>query len=263
MKIITLSGSRRKNGNTARSLQLLHEALKKEAEKNNMTLEWKQIALSSMDIRPCRGCRLCFDKGEEACPLHDDLLAVHRMIKDSDCIVLASPVYVNDVSGTMKTLIDRLAFVCHRPQYHDSPFFLLATTGGSPCRHTIRTMQSAAVSWAAPLAGRIALIGGALSEKEALAAVYGNKIAKAARRIVRFVSRRRYKKPSFLSLLVFAVQQYTWKRVFESEGYDSADARFWMEQRLFEKTYLFNHRSFPLKTAAARVAGKIIGRIFN
>ncbi len=263
MKITAFSGSLRKNGNTARALQLLYEKLKAETENSKLTLEWESIPLSSMDIQACRGCRLCFGKGEDACPLKDDLLAVHRIIKESDCVILASPVYVNDVSGTMKTLIDRLAFVCHRPQYCYTPFFLLATTGGSPCRHTIRTMQSAAVSWAAPLAGSIGLTTGALLSREDLAAAYGRKISRAVRQIVTFIARERFFKPSFISLLVFAVQQYTWKQVFKVEGFDSADARFWLEHRLFEKTYLFEHRSFPFKTASARFIGKIIGRIFN
>ena len=61
-----------------------------------------------------------------------------RMVLEADGVVLASPVYVNDVSGHVKTLIDRLAFVCHRPQFMQTPFFL-ATTGGSSCRHALRT----------------------------------------------------------------------------------------------------------------------------
>jgi hypothetical protein len=57
------------------------------------------LDLAEMDIRTCRGCRICFDKGEESCPLKDDLLAIRRRIEAAELLVLGSPVYVEDGNG--------------------------------------------------------------------------------------------------------------------------------------------------------------------
>ena len=115
MKILTCVGSYRKNGNTARVVGLIEEQLQKVAAHNNEALEIETVYLGHHDIGICRGCRVCFDKGEEQCPLSDDLLAIKSKIKESDGIIIASPVYVNDVNGIVKNWIDRLAHVCHRP----------------------------------------------------------------------------------------------------------------------------------------------------
>lgn len=53
--------------------------------------------------------------GEDHCPLRDDVSEIKKKIDDADIIILASPVYVEDVSGLLKNWIDRMAFVCHRP----------------------------------------------------------------------------------------------------------------------------------------------------
>jgi hypothetical protein len=186
------------------------------------------------------------------------VLSFHREILSADGVILASPVYVNDVSGAVKTLIDRLAFVCHRPAYAETPFFLLATTGGSPTTHTLRSMQSAVVSWGAPLIGSLGLKAGALSTREQMEEQYGRLLEKKAAKIIDYFRSGAAVKPSFISLTVFAVQQYSWRQVFEVEGYDSPDAHYWSENGWLERrtTYFFPHRAFLFKTTLARMIGR-------
>ena len=43
-------------------------------------VEYEIVPLGDYRIEACRGCRLCFDKGEEFCPLHDDRDALIRKI---------------------------------------------------------------------------------------------------------------------------------------------------------------------------------------
>ncbi len=59
----------------------------------------------------CRGCGTCFLKDEEHCPLEDDRDLLIRRMEDSDGVVFATPNYSLQVSGIMKTFLDRLAFV--------------------------------------------------------------------------------------------------------------------------------------------------------
>ncbi|MDP4090618.1 MAG: flavodoxin family protein, partial [Bacillota bacterium] len=117
MKIISLVSSYRSNGNTIRIVSLIENQLLSIARTDGIGLEIERIQIGHSDIRTCLGCRACFDKGEEMCPLKDDLLAIRDKICQADGILAASPVYVEDVNGIMKNWIDRMAFNCHRPAF--------------------------------------------------------------------------------------------------------------------------------------------------
>ncbi len=117
MKIISLVSSYRINGNTNTAVSLIEKQLLSIADKENIALEVEKIQLGHLDIKTCCGCRVCFDKGEGKCPLKDDLLEIWDKIHQTDGILVASPVYVEDVNGIMKNWIDRMAFNCHRPAF--------------------------------------------------------------------------------------------------------------------------------------------------
>ena len=260
MKFLLLNGSPRKGGNTAETLGLLGEALRERLGERGREFSAETLHISDLDIRPCRGCRACFDRGEEACPLKDDLLGIHERIRAADCAVLASPVYVNDVSGSIKTLIDRLAFVCHRPQYWSTPFYLVVTTGGTPFRHTLRTLQSAAVSWGAPLAGSSGYVTGALSSREEIKKRHGERIRKSADKLAGHLTGRKRSDPGFMALTVFSAQQASWKRELDKAGYDTADGRYWAAGGLLDRrsTYFTDHKAGKIKTALARGFGRVV-----
>ncbi len=260
--ILAINGSRRRNGNTSRVLGLLEAALRKTAE---VEIVFESVGLADQVIEPCTGCRACFERGETACPCHDDLLAIHRKILAADCVILASPTYVNDVSGTMKTFIDRLAFVCHRPSYMRAPFFVLATTGSSPVRHAIRTLQSAVMSWGAPLIGSAGVRAGALSTVEAIAAEYAPSIRRWSKKIVRAIRSSSHERPGFFSLMTFAIQQYSWRKHWQTHDTDNPDYRYWYRNGWFDRatTFTIPHRAPRLRVFAARTIGILIARILS
>jgi multimeric flavodoxin WrbA len=78
-------------------------------------IETEIVTLSDYRLGTCRGCKLCFEKGEEFCPLKDDRDALIEKIMVSDGVVFASPNYSFQVSAIMKIFLDRLGFVFHRP----------------------------------------------------------------------------------------------------------------------------------------------------
>jgi multimeric flavodoxin WrbA len=80
-------------------------------------IESEIVLLADYQLKTCRGCQLCFVKGEECCPCEDDRnLLIDKMLA-SDGVVLASPNYSFQVSALMKTFLDRLGFVFHRPRF--------------------------------------------------------------------------------------------------------------------------------------------------
>ena len=100
MKILGIEGSPRKDGNTEKLLGRILAG----AEGVGATTEF--IKLSDLSISYCRGCGSCRATG--ACVMSDDMDRVVEAIQSSDIIVLASPIYVWQVTGTTKVFMDRL-----------------------------------------------------------------------------------------------------------------------------------------------------------
>src|SRR5512141_619713 len=76
-------------------------------------VEYEIAVLGDYRLEPCRGCQLCFRKGEEFCPLKDDRDVLFEKISASDGVVFATPNYSFQVSGLMKLFLDRCGFLFH------------------------------------------------------------------------------------------------------------------------------------------------------
>jgi len=135
MNIIAILGSPKGKGNGYKAIQELETYLKIKDEIN-----FKYIFLKDMDIKNCKGCFLCVSKGIDMCPLKDDRELIEKEIEKADGIILNSPGYVSNVSGLMKNLIDRLAYLNHRPKYFNKKLLLIAN-GGSGLDKTIEAME--------------------------------------------------------------------------------------------------------------------------
>lgn len=107
MRILALSGSPRKNGNTV----ILLEEMLKGAEKEGAEIELATV--SGKDLRGCDGCNACFVKGE--CHIKDDMHLVHDRMVAADGIVFGTPIYVYGMTAQMKAVIDR-TYGLHGPE---------------------------------------------------------------------------------------------------------------------------------------------------
>lgn len=92
-------------------------------------IEGEIVALSDHRLGTCRGCKLCFEKGEEFCPLKDDRDVLIQKMMESDGVVFASPNYSFQVSALMKIFLDRLGFVFHRPRFFGKTFTSIVAQG--------------------------------------------------------------------------------------------------------------------------------------
>ena len=124
MKILGVTSSPKRNGNTA---TLLREVLKGAEQKGAKT---EEIFLPEYDIKFCKGCDLCLTKGE--CPLNDDFEMLKDKLSNADGIILGSPNYAFSPNAMMKRFIERFGMF----EYMTSSVFggkyvvTLATTGG-------------------------------------------------------------------------------------------------------------------------------------
>lgn len=100
MKIVNVLGSPRENGNSATiAKRFCDRAMKLGAEIRTFTL-------NKLEYRGCQGCMAC-KTGLDKCALEDDLTEVLEAVRETDALVVASPVYFWDISGQLKTFIDR------------------------------------------------------------------------------------------------------------------------------------------------------------
>ena len=100
MKVVTLLGSPRPNGNTA----TLAKAFNETAEE--MGADVKSFMLNKLDFKGCQACDACKTKSNK-CVLKDDLAEVLETVENTDILVLATPIYFAEVTAQLKTFVDR------------------------------------------------------------------------------------------------------------------------------------------------------------
>lgn len=101
-KIVILNGSPRRNGNTSALVKKFTEGAE---SVGNMV---KEFFLDSMDIHGCKGCFGGHSSRECPCVQKDDMAQIYPAVKECDVIVLATPLYYWNMSGQIRTAIDRL-----------------------------------------------------------------------------------------------------------------------------------------------------------
>ncbi|NBI07188.1 flavodoxin family protein [Senegalia massiliensis] len=110
MKIVSISGSPRKNGNTANILNTIQKCISK-------THEMDILYLTDYNINGCLGCSQCqriFDK--IGCVQKDDTIMLLNHLIKADIILYGTPLYGHSYSGQLKVFMDRhvalFKFVC-------------------------------------------------------------------------------------------------------------------------------------------------------
>jgi multimeric flavodoxin WrbA len=107
MKVLAVNGSPRKNENTA---VLLKNAIRG-AEENEA--ETRLVNLYELNFKGCVSCFACKRKGSRCngvCAVEDDLKEVFEYALSCDVILLGSPIYFGNVTGEMRSFLERLLF---------------------------------------------------------------------------------------------------------------------------------------------------------
>ncbi len=103
MKVLAIVGSRRVNGNTEMLARVVLGVIEEAG------LETELLRLSGLEIAPCDGCLAC--SGAEACSIDDDLQPIYAKMKESEGIILASPVYFGSATALIKAVMERAGFI--------------------------------------------------------------------------------------------------------------------------------------------------------
>ena len=117
-KILVISTSLREGSNS----DLLAEAFLKGAREVGHKVE--KVSLKDKTIGFCKGCLACQKTGN--CVIRDDAGGIVEKMLHADVLVFATPVYYYEMSGQMKTLLDR-ANPLYTADYAYRAVYLLAT----------------------------------------------------------------------------------------------------------------------------------------
>lgn len=118
-KILVISTSPRMGGN---SETLADEFIRGAKEAGHET---EKVCLYDKTIEFCKGCLAC--QQTENCIIHDDAAVIVDRMRRADVVVFATPVYFYEMSGQMKTLLDRTNPL-FPGEYSFRDIYLLATS---------------------------------------------------------------------------------------------------------------------------------------
>ena len=207
---------------TYRAVQLFEQNLKQYGE-----IEFEYVFLSDYRLELCRGCKLCFNKGEEFCPLKDDRDVLLEKMEKSDGIILATPNYAFHVSAWMKNLLDRLAYLYHRPRFFGKACTAVVTQGNTGGGAIAKYLCSSAENigfhtskgcWAQTL--------DPMTERQKR--ILGERVQKASARFYREMMRPT-PAPSLFRLMIFRMTRTALKDV----AHDFRDYQYYKENRWY------------------------------
>ena len=148
LKVLGIAGSPRRDGNTD---YLLRQVM---AGASSSGVKTKTVVLSELNIAPCRHCDGCLKTGK--CVVDDDMQWLHTDIRETEHIVLASPIFFMGVTAQTKAMIDRCQAlwvikyvlklpVAINPNKERSGVFI--SVGGSKLRNLFEPAKATVKSW--------------------------------------------------------------------------------------------------------------------
>lgn len=138
-QVIAINGSPRK---TTTHKLLLEIAKLLESQQIEVTI----INLRDYQIDDCIGCELCIRKTSKCFQKDDSQTILSKLVK-ADGVILASPVYVMNITGRLKSLIDKTASWIHRPPMVGKPLLSVATTAGAGLKDVQSYLDKVAIQW--------------------------------------------------------------------------------------------------------------------
>jgi multimeric flavodoxin WrbA len=127
MKVLGISGSPRKGGNTDTLLDVALEGAAAQGAKI------EKVFLEDLDISPCREQEYENINDEGFSVVDDDMRVIYRKIGETDVLIVASPIFFGSLSAQTKTMIDRFQCVWLAKNVFKKKVFSGEKKGGLIC----------------------------------------------------------------------------------------------------------------------------------
>ena len=219
-------------------------------------VEYEIVALTDYRVEMCRGCKNCFRKGEEFCPLKDDRDVLIEKMMTSDGVVFATPNYSYQVSAIMKMFLDRLGFVFHRPRFFGKTFTSIVAQGIYGGSKVVKYLDFVGMGLGFNVVKgscTTALDPMSETEREKIDSI----VAGHSKRFHAGLSQPQYSVPALFKLWAFRAAR-TSMRVMLDET--SRDFTYYRDKGWFEADYFYPTRLGVLKKATGSLVDSIVRR---
>ena len=245
MKVTAFIGSGRKRHSynaTEKFLQNLQSIGK---------IEYELVRLGEYKIGTCKGCRVCFDKGEEFCPFKDDRDILIEKMKNSDGVIFSTPNYAFQVSALLKIFIDRLGFCFHRPCFFGKPFTSIVVQGIGKGNSIVKYLN-----FIGKCIGFNVVKGCCIKTLEPMTDKAQKKmdaiIARQSKKFYNQLVKDNYPSPSLFFLLGFRMGRTSIKKMLDDSW---RDYTYYRDKGWFESDYFYPVNLNPFK--------KLMGKLFD
>ncbi len=136
-KVIVISTSLRQGSNSDMLADKFAEGAKAAGH------EVEKISLAGKNIQFCKGCLAC--QKLDRCVIDDDVNDMMAKVLKADVVAWATPIYYYEMSGQMKTLIDRMNAM-YPLDYQFRDIYLL-TTAAEDEESTPKRAESGLTGW--------------------------------------------------------------------------------------------------------------------
>ncbi len=100
MRITAVLGSPIRNGNSEKMVDLLLSGFSND--------DISIFNINELNCKGCQACDECLKSDSIECALHDELQPVLNSVAETDLLILASPMYMDQVTAQMRIFQDRL-----------------------------------------------------------------------------------------------------------------------------------------------------------
>ena len=177
----------------------------------------------------CIGCTNCFGKSEDMCPHYETLKPITEALDNADVIILASPVYVYHVTGSMKSFLDHYGYrwMVHRPEERmfQKQAVCISTAAGGGMKSANKDMADSTFYWGIPKTYRYGA-GVAAVSWEGVKPKLKRRIEAKTTALARKIQRNQGRvKPSLKTKCFFYIM-----RLLQKRDWNPVDADYWREK---------------------------------
>ena len=177
----------------------------------------------------CIGCTNCFGKSEDMCPHYETLKPMTEALDNADVIILASPVYVYHVTGSMKSFLDHYGYrwMVHRPEERmfQKQAVCISTAAGGGMKSANKDMADSTFYWGIPKTYRYGA-GVAAVSWEGVKPKLKRRIEAKTTALARKIQRNQGRvKPSLKTKCFFYIM-----RLLQKRDWNPVDADYWREK---------------------------------
>jgi len=222
-------------------------------------VEYELVRLSEYNLGTCKGCRICFDKGEEYCPYKDDRDKLLGKMNDSDGVIFASPNYSFQVSGLMKVFLDRLGFGFHRPSFFGKTFTSIVVQGIGKGEEIVKYLDFVGKGL-----GFNVVKGCCLKTLEPMTEKSQEKFDRIidlqSKKFYTQLVKHEYPSPSLWWLMVFRMGRTSMQKMLDENW---RDYTYYREKGWFDSDYFYPVKLNPFKKLTGKIFDKLALQIIR